>query len=488
MASESPRPLLCVVLSNLREARGWTVVKLAAEACVTTKTVWTWEHKKPLSPQKLRELAARMGYGPEAVDFVAHGLTLALGAPEPPASPADPPPVFLRRIQQAAARRGLVTAELTERHLLKHVRAFRARKARRRAKRLWARLKGCTADRLRLVVEASREAQTWAFAELLCHKSVEAASDRADRALELAKLACRAAELAPGGEVWRRRLQGYALAILANALRVANKLKEAPETFARAVKLWEAGAAADPGLLAEWRLLDLEASLRRDQRDFGNALARLKRALTLAPQEEKGRILLKQASTFLEMGEAGRAVETLQEAAPLIDGKREPHRLYSLRFNLAAALSDLERYQDAEALVPKVRELAIALRKDLDMLRTVWLSARIDAGLGRTTAAEASFEQVRQEFRAREMDYDYALVTLDLAVLLLRQGRAAEVRTLAEEMVRIFSRQKIHREALAALTLFCEAATEEVATVALVHRLIAYLNRARTDPLLRFEA
>jgi hypothetical protein len=112
----------------------------------------------------------------------------------------------------------------------------------------------------------------------------------------------------------------------------------------------------------------------------------------------------------------------------------------------------------------------------------------VDAGLGRIAAARTAFDQVRQGFKAREMDYDYALVTLDLAALLLGQARAAEVSAFAEEMVRIFAGQKIHREALAALTLFCEAARQEEATVDLARRLIAYLHRARNDPRLRFEA
>ena len=487
MASESPKPLLCVVLSTLREARGWTVTKLAAEVGVSAKTVWQWEHRQPLPMDRLRDLAARMGYQPEAVDFVLHGLALALGGPEPPGSPVDPAGGLRRRIRQVAARDGLMTMELTEQHLVKLVRALRARQARRRAKRLWARLKGFSTEERHLLVEKAREFQSWALAELLCEKSEAAASHRAERALELGELACRVAAVAPGGEVWRRRLQGYTLAFLANAVRVAQDLPRAQEIFARALDLWQAGAAADPGLLAAWRVPDLEASLRRGQRSFVQALERLETALALAPLEEKGRILLKKAFTLQQQGEAERAVETLQRAAPLIDGKRDPHRLFALRFNLATSLCDLERYPEAQALLPEVREQALVLRNDLDLLRTVWLGARVDAGLGRAAAAEAAFAQVRRAFKGHGLDYDYALVTLELASLLLGLGRTAEVQALADEMVRIFAEQKVHREALAALTLFSEAARREEATVDLARRLIRYLTRARNDPDIRFE-
>ena len=66
-------------------------------------------------------------------------------------------------------------------------------------------------------------------------------------------------------------------------------------------------------------------------------------------------------------------------------------------------------------------------------------------------------------------------------------GRTAEVREIAEEMLWIFKAQEVHREALAALRLFCEAAQQETATVALARQVERYLRRAQLDPGLRFE-
>ena len=71
-------------------------------------------------------------------------------------------------------------------------------------------------------------------------------------------------------------------------------------------------------------------------------------------------------------------------------------------------------------------------------------------------------------------------------MLLLEQGRTAEVRTLAEEMLQIFRTQKVEREALAALQLFCDAARREAATVELARRMVKFLHRAQHDPELRF--
>jgi hypothetical protein len=79
------------------------------------------------------------------------------------------------------------------------------------------------------------------------------------------------------------------------------------------------------------------------------------------------------------------------------------------------------------------------------------------------------------------------MVSLDLALLLLEQGRTAEVRTVAQEMLSIFQAQRIEREALAALRVFCDAAELETATVELVRRVERFLRRSQLDPELRFE-
>ncbi|MBW8876852.1 MAG: hypothetical protein JF614_17955 [Acidobacteria bacterium] len=108
------------------------------------------------------------------------------------------------------------------------------------------------------------------------------------------------------------------------------------------------------------------------------------------------------------------------------------------------------------------------------------------ARAGGIEEAKAAFKQARQVFARRELTYDYALVSLELALILLAQGRTGETRTLAEEMLRIFQAQKVEREALAALQLFCNAAKREAATIELTRRVVKYLYRAQHDPKLRF--
>jgi hypothetical protein len=71
--------------------------------------------------------------------------------------------------------------------------------------------------------------------------------------------------------------------------------------------------------------------------------------------------------------------------------------------------------------------------------------------LGRTDEAERALLSVRAGFLDRKLGYDAALVSLDLAMLYLRQSRTAELKELAEQMHPVFEAEDIHREALAAL-------------------------------------
>ncbi len=146
------------------------------------------------------------------------------------------------------------------------------------------------------------------------------------------------------------------------------------------------------------------------------------------------------------------------------------------------------RAEAAAPIVAEVRELAERLHNDLDLIRTSWLEAQVLAGLGRREEAMAGLEQVRRDFEKRGLAFDYALASLDLALVFREEERLSEVLELAVEMVEIFEAQGVHREALAALILFRDAAEKQAVTVDLVQRLQEYLKKARANPELRFEA
>jgi tetratricopeptide (TPR) repeat protein len=356
------------------------------------------------------------------------------------------------------------------------------------AEDLWARLKGRTHSARLALVEEVPKYQSWALAERLCAESIHAAAGHPQQAVELAELALRVAERVTGEPAWLLLLTGYVWAHLGNALRVASDLPGAEKAFCQAWKLWEAGAAADSGLLDGLRLLDLEASLLRARRHFAAALERLDQALALHPTGAgRGGILLNKGYTLEQMGSYEAAVETLQEAAPWIDREREPRHFCVLRFNLISCLCHLDRHQEAEAALPELRALTEQPERAMDRVRLHWLAGRVAGGLGRTAEGIEALAAVRAEFAKKKIRYDEALVTMELAGLYLQQGWTAEVKQLVSEMEPVFRDQEVHEEARKALDLFRQAVELETMTVELVRRLVAYLYRAQHNPELRFE-
>jgi tetratricopeptide (TPR) repeat protein len=309
------------------------------------------------------------------------------------------------------------------------------------------------------------------------------ASRDVERAASLARLAQEIAEGVRGPEGWRHRVQGFATAHAANALRVRGELREAELLLEKAKGLWDSGSDPD-GVLDPGRLFDLEASLRRDQRRFEEALVLLDEALKVGRAPE--RYLVKRGFTLEVMGEYERAVEALRRAEPLVERKGDPRLMNILRLNLGWDFCHLGRFAEADAIGRRVRSVAAEMGDEIGILRGLWLAGRIAAGMGRPEEARDLLGQARRGFAAREMRYDVALVVLEEAALLLSEGRTAEVRTLTPTLAEIFESRGVHREAVAALRLFQEAAEREEVTLEMARRILGFLFRARHDQGLRF--
>jgi DNA-binding XRE family transcriptional regulator/tetratricopeptide (TPR) repeat protein len=486
---------LGVVLMMLRELRGWDQTEMAAAAGVDQGALSRYEngHVLPRQPT-LEKLAAAVSVPLTLIDGLllpAVRAVATLSAAAADGGPALAPPrltlpggagELTEGLQQVVAGAlGLCPAELAAREVAARLRAATPAAAdRSQASAVWRRLAGRSAAERRWLAERLPEMRTWAMAELLCHESAHAAARDAGEARELAGLALWVAEVAPAIAAWRSRLCGYCRAFVANALRVDGQLPAAEATLARAWELWRAGDGGDPaGLLGEWRLLDLEASLRRAQRQFQLALALLDRAAAVAPAEALGRVQLKRASTLEQAGDAAGAVRELRAALPLIEGMGDARLRWVLEFNLAVNLCHLGSPREAEERLPLLRRLAVELGNGIDLVRVEWLSGRVADALGRKDEARAVFERVRQEFTTRHNAYDTALVSLELAILYLDEGRTAEVRQLADAMRWIFAGVGIEREALAALRLFCAAARQERVTPEEARQILAALRAAQ---------
>ncbi|HSS78788.1 MAG TPA: helix-turn-helix domain-containing protein [Thermoanaerobaculia bacterium] len=482
-------PDLSIVLTFLRLGQGWGQTKLAEAAGLSPKVLNDLERGwRTLTRPKLEQLIAFMGLPPAAIDETLETLArnrAMARAPHPTAGQASE---AQNRVEAIAAQAGKLARGFTRSTLTLLTVEGEALKARQHAEELWNRLKRRKPAERRKLVERGLEFHTWALCERVARESITAAPNQPQPALELAELALLIAELLPGDALQRAQTQSYAWAHVGNGRHVCNDLPGADEALARARKLWEEGTAGEPGFLSAAWLPWIEASLRRSQRRFSTALKQIDEALAHDQEGElRGEILLTKARIHQTLGDPVAAVAALSEAAPLIDAAREPRNAFGLRFNLLSALCSLQNFAEAALHLSEVRVLAERLGGDLDLTRVVWLEGKIAAGLGRLEDARSAFEQVRRIFLHYGLAFDYALVSLELALILLEQGRTAEVRTLAEEMLTIFQAQEVEREALAALRVFCDAAKREAATVELTRRVVKFLYRAQHDPELRFE-
>jgi hypothetical protein len=343
----------------------------------------------------------------------------------------------------------------------------------------WQRLAKRTPAQRALIVEHGRQYQTEALLVRLCDESETVADESAGEALELAELAQRVAELAPGSAEQRTRRSGYAGAFLAAARRAANLLPAAEAAMALARRGFGETRGEEGELLDPARLLGLEASLRLDQGRPTEAQALLERALTRCRPENRARLLIDQAALFGQTGETLRALEALREAQPAIErGEGGPRLRGRLAWRLAKTLLQLDRPKEAESVLPDLKILAGETGGRLDLLRMRWMTAQVAAALGRTAEALAGLAEVREDFAAIPRPADAAIVGLHEAEILLREDRTGKVRTLVRALKPIFESLDLKREALAAYRLFVAAVEREAATATQARELAKAIERA----------
>lgn len=357
----------------------------------------------------------------------------------------------------------------------------------RQAPELLAELEGLGVDEQLARVRGEERFQIWGLCRLLLRRSFEAGLEDPERAVGLAEVAVAVAELLVEDAYdphWLEDLRARGWAHLGNARRILGELWSAEQALRRAEVHARRSSTGNLAVTAE--MLDFRASLRRAQRRLAESLELLDAAIALyrelGDRHRVGRCLISLAKVLEESGDPAdldRAVALLAEAEGLIDRERDPRLLLCARHNRVWLLASAGREEQAAALLPAARALSREIGNPLDLVRLRWTEGRIDLAAGRAAPAEAALREVLQEMFSRRMGYDAALVSLDLALLFAQQGRTAELRRLAAEILPVFESRDVHREAMAALLLFQNAAEEERLTVELVRNLAAYLARER---------
>lgn len=338
---------------------------------------------------------------------------------------------------------------------------------------------------------ADPEFRTWAFCEWLIERGRELTCSDALRAEETAALASAVTDrLDPQlyGAALVQDLRARARICLGDALRHRPDLRAADEALSFAEAFLDDGTG---DTLEVGYLLEVRAALRRDQRRLPEAHRLIDDAVAVYRRYREfhllGRAFVEKGRIHAAAHDLETAIQWLRKGLGLLDPIRERLLELSARHLLMLCLLESGRAQEAGFLLKASRSEFEAHAGELLRLRVRWLEGKVLESLGDLADAERELVAARRGFVEQGVGFDAAAVSLDLAGLFAAQGRASEMRLLAEEMLPIFQARDLHREAIAALIVFRQAVRMERVSVSLLREIQLYLERARKDHRLRFE-
>jgi tetratricopeptide (TPR) repeat protein len=268
---------------------------------------------------------------------------------------------------------------------------------------------------------------------------------------------------------------------LANAYRVADRLRESQQAFGTAYELYRQGSQ-DRRL--RMRLLDLETSLLGTLREFDAALPRLTFLADLYREDGEnhlaGRTLITKALYTFYRGQVADACRINAEGLALIEEGRDPMLVSVANKNQLLFLVDAGRFSEAKRLLFRNRARFHTLDRILK-IRLRGIEGRICYGLGQFESAENAFREVIKGFADSGLLFACAIERLDLALTLLRQGRADEAAQEGIASAAMFNSLRIHREVLGSVLVIEEALREKKADFVLLENTMAYLRRKAAE-------
>ncbi len=282
--------------------------------------------------------------------------------------------------------------------------------------------------------------------------------------------------------------QARAHAELGNAYRAADRLHEAADAMGRARQLFERGSRDE---FLEVRLLELEASLAADRREFGRASASLLKVADFYSRHNDahhvGRVLVKLGLYSGYAGNPEKGIGFLEKSLAMIDVEVDASLACAAAHNLVLFLAESGRFPEAKRLRFLHARLFLNGTGRINEIKFRLLEARIYAGLGNHSKAAAIFREVITGFEEAELPILASIERLHLAAALLAQGKAGEAFALVLEAAGIFTRLEIQREALMAVVLLRDAVEMQTATLEMIEEVARFLRRVDIDPSLRFE-
>jgi tetratricopeptide (TPR) repeat protein len=328
----------------------------------------------------------------------------------------------------------------------------------------WAQLEPLNPQMRFVRVESDSRFHTFGLYDRLLEASRWHRRTEPAEAVDIVRLAVLVAERLDPATLGESRIADLKAAVwaeLGNAKRIAEDFEGARRAFNEAWRILD-GGTGDPTEQA--RLISLEASYMKDIGEFEVAESSLEEALQLYQKVQdthaQGRILLQMGESIGHI-HPERGVSHLRKALALIDASTEPLLELCAQHALSQFLSDSGHPEEALVLLERSRPLYKQFRDDLTQLRLHWVEGKIAYRLGEYEEAESIFAQLWEELRARNLNQEVVLVTIDLAQVLASKGQPERAAQLAAECYSIMKNWGLHKDALAAWLVFQEALSQE---------------------------
>ncbi|HEY0783169.1 MAG TPA: hypothetical protein VGE98_11985, partial [Thermoanaerobaculia bacterium] len=204
----------------------------------------------------------------------------------------------------------------------------------------------------------------------------------------------------------------------------------------------------------------------------------------LGDEHNAGRALIQKGTYAGFNNQPATAIELICRGLSLVDQEREPRLYLSSLLNLLSFMVDEGSYRAARIHLWRLKPAFLAEGGGTrSLLQLRWLEGRIDAGLEKFDRAEAAFRETKAGFEESDEVYSAALVSMDLAALLLRQGRMDEVLELAEAQIATFRALRIAREAVAVLLIICRDCKKQQATLDQIETAVMMLKELERQPV-----
>lgn len=327
---------------------------------------------------------------------------------------------------------------------------------------------------------------TWGLCERLLERSWELRQKNLAKMVVLAQAAVEVAQ-----KVDRRKygaqnvadLQARAWAGLANAYRISDELSDAEAAFRQAFEARHKGTLSP---LLHARLAELSASLLCDQRYFPQAFKLLDFAYRIykenGDRHNAGRALITKGWHAGLSGDPEDGIHLIARGLQLIDRNRDPKLRFQSLHTILLFRVERGEFKTARRQIWEMRPLYDFHGEHILKVKLRGIEGKVFAGLGELGRAARAFQQAKESFLERGMDYDAALISFDLAALWLREGKRAAVRQLLQEMLEIFRARYIAREGIAALVMLRDAADRNEVTFEHLERITMLFEVLKDEP------